>query len=206
MRQGERRKLRHRFTDRQFRNVHPAPDELARWDSNSALQESDPLWYGPYLEEGEKYNIARTDENVDRVCAEMGLDDLADEHVGERPYYRSLVYDHWILFDGLLRAIKGVEIDIDLSAVKPKRVAPFRWSPVKVAAGKKIIEGFVRDGIMGPVSSEWAWPALLVPKPKGGWRFVVDLRELNKLIPHDTYEPPSCDACLEWLAAVQVYV
>ena len=200
MRQGERRKLRHRFTDRQFRNVHPAPDELARWDSNSALQESDPLWYGPYLEEGEKYNIARTDENVDRVCAEMGLDDLADEHVGERPYYRSLVYDHWILFDGLLRAIKGVEIDIDLSAVKPKRVAPFRWSPVKVAAGKKIIEGFVRDGIMGPVSSEWAWPALLVPKPKGGWRFVVDLRELNKLIPHDTYEPPSCDACLEWLA------
>ena len=29
---------------------------------------------------------------------------------------------------------------------------------------------------------------------------MVDLRELNKLIPHGTYEPPSCDACLEWLA------
>ena len=41
---------------------------------------------------------------------------------------------------------------------------------------------------------------ILVPKPKGGWRFVVDLRELNKLIPHATYEPPSCDACLDWLA------
>ena len=40
---------------------------------------------------------------------------------------------------------------------------------------------------MSPISSEWAWPGLLVSKPKGGWRFVVDLRELNKLIPHGTY-------------------
>ena len=29
---------------------------------------------------------------------------------------------------------------------------------------------------------------------------VVDLRELNKLIPQDMYESPSCDLCLEWLA------
>ena len=69
-----------------------------------------------------------------------------------------------------------------------------------MAAGNFLIEGFVKDGIMSPISSEWAWPGLLVPKPKGGWRFVVDLRELNKLIPHGTYEPPSCDACLVWLA------
>ena len=70
----------------------------------------------------------------------------------------------------------------------------------KVAAGKKLIESFVQDGVMSPISSEWAWPGILVPKPKGGWRFVVDLQELNKLIPHDTYEPPACDACLDWLA------
>ena len=53
---------------------------------------------------------------------------------------------------------------------------------------------------MAPISSEWAWPGILVPKPKGSWRFVVDLRELNNLIPHDTYEPPACGACLGWLA------
>ena len=28
---------------------------------------------------------------------------------------------------------------------------------------------------------------------------MVDLRELNRYIPHDVYEPPSCDLCLEWL-------
>ena len=67
-------------------------------------------------------------------------------------------------------------------------------------AGKKLIEAFVQDGIMSPISSEWAWPGIMVPKPKGGWRFVVDLRALNKLIPHDTYEAPACGACLDWLA------
>ena len=188
------------FASRQFRNVHPTPDALARWDSNAELQRSDPENYGPYLEEGESYAMPRNSENLARVCKEMGLDELPDELKAERPYYESLVYDYWILFDGRLRAIKGVEIDVDLSEVKPIRMAPYRWSPVKVAAGRKIIEEFVKEGIMGPISSEWAWPALLVPKPKGGWRFVVDLRELNKLIPHDTYEPPSCDSCLEWLA------
>ena len=79
--------------------------------------------------------------------------------------------------------------------------ATYIWHcPAKVAAGKKLIESFVQDGIMSPISSEWAWPGILVPKPIGGWRFVVDLRELNKLIPHDTYEPPACGACLDWLA------
>ena len=33
----------------------------------------------------------------------------------------------------------------------------------------------------------------------GGYRLVFDLRELNRYIPHDVYEPPSCDLCLEWL-------
>ena len=28
----------------------------------------------------------------------------------------------------------------------------------------------------------------------------MDYRELNKLIKHDTFEPPSCDLCLSWLA------
>ena len=110
------------------------------------------------------------------------------------------MWDLWILFDDKLRAIEGVELDLDLSDMKPIRAHPYRWSPAKVAAGKQLIQEFIQEGILQPITSEWAAPALLVPKPKGGWRLVVDLRELNKHIPHDTYEPPSCDLCLEWLS------
>ena len=129
LRAAQRRQKRKKFEDRQFRNVHPRPDELARWDSNAALQESQPLMYGPYLEEGESYARPRNEENVAKACREMGLDELPEDLAGEREYYRQLVYDYWLLFDGRLRAIKGVEIDVDLSEVKPRRVAPFRWSP-----------------------------------------------------------------------------
>ena len=65
---------------------------------------------------------------------------------------------------------------------------------------RELVQQFVDEGIVSTVTSDWGFPALLVPKPKVCWRLVVDLRELNKVIPHDTYEPPTCDLCLEWLA------
>ena len=185
---------------RHFTNVSSAPDMLQKHDANAEKQVTEPQWYGPYLKEGERYKNPRTEENWRKACQELGLDDLAEEEAGERKFYADLVWELWILFDGQLRPISGVEVDLDLSGVKPIRAHPYRWSPAKVEAGRKLIAEFIEDGILKPVTSEWASPALIVPKPKGGWRLVVDLRELNKLIPHDTYEPPSCDLCLEWLA------
>ena len=187
-------KLSHHFVNR-----HPDPEVLRKRDSNHELQQREPMWYGPYLEEGERYKTPRTVENWDKACAAMGLDDLPEEDLDEREFYRSLVWELWILFDDKLRPIKGVEIDLDLSDVKPIRAHPYKWSPAKVQAGREVVKEFLDDGIVRPITSEWGAPALIVPKPKGGWRLVVDLRELNKHIPHDTYEPPSCDLCLEWL-------
>ena len=52
--------------------------------------------------------------------------------------------------------------------------------PAKVQAGRQIVKEFLDDDILRPITSEWGAPALIVPKPKSGWRLVVDLRELNK--------------------------
>ena len=185
---------------RHFINISPDPDALMRRDANFDKQRDDPVNYGPFLAEGEMYKTPRTEENLMAAYRDMGLEDLPEELIGEKQFYKDLVKELWVLFDGKLRPIAGVEIDLDLSGVKPIRAHPYRWSPAKVAAGKQLIQEFVDDGILRPITSEWASPALLVPKPKGGWRLVVDLRELNKLIPQDTYEPPGCDLCLEWLA------
>ena len=180
-----------------FVNVSADPDLLHKRHSNRELQRSSPEWYGPYLAEGERYKTPRTVENWIKVCSEVGLDDLAEEDKAERKFYADLIWELWILFDDKLRAIAGVEIDLDLSDVKPIRAHPYRWSPVKVQAGRALVQEFIEDGIVRPITSEWGAPALLVPKPKGGYRLVVDLRELNRYIPHDVYEPPSCDLCLE---------
>ena len=53
------------------------------------------------------------------ACKAMGLDDLPEKDRGERKFYVDLVYELWVLFDDKLRAIAGVEIDLDLGDVKP---------------------------------------------------------------------------------------
>ena len=88
-------KLSHHFVNR-----HPDPEVLRKRDSNHELQQREPMWYGPYLDEGERYKTPRTVENWDKACAAMGLDDLPDEDLDEREFYRSLVWELWILFDG----------------------------------------------------------------------------------------------------------
>ena len=55
---------------------------------------------------------------------------------------------------------------------------------------------------MSPVQSEWGFPGVLAPKPGNDppYRLCIDLRKLNEIFPTNTYEPPSCDGCLAWLA------
>ena len=96
-------------------NVHPRPDELAWYEPNAELQKSDPLWYGPYLDEGQKYHMSRTPENVKKAGDDMGLCELSSQLAGEEFHCRELVYEFWVIFDGLLRAIKSVEINVDLA-------------------------------------------------------------------------------------------
>ena len=79
-------------------------------------------------------------------------------------------------------------------------------------AGKALIEEFEMLNLVCQVASEWGAPALIVPKPHANpnaafvdrFRLVIDYRELNKYIAHDTYEPPSCDLCIGWLAGKPV--
>ena len=171
-------------------------------DNNADLQRSDPTLYGPYLKEGERYQTPRTEANV-RAAVVKSFPQYEDDSTSAelKEFWYGIVYRHWILFDDKLRAVHGVLLDLDLEGEKPIRMQPFKWSPKKMIEGKKLLDQFLEEGIIGRINSEWAFPALIVPKPGGkGWRLVVDLRRLNLLIPHDTYEPPTCDTCIEWLA------
>ena len=189
------------YSQKLYNNVHQDPECRAIRDSNKLLQESDPENYGPYLDEGERYHTPRTAENVAKACKDMGIDDFVGDKEGEKEFYKKMVYDKWILFDGKLRAVKGVLIDIDTHGIPPIHLHPYSWNPSKTEYGKKLIDSFCKDEICSPAVSNWSFPASMVPKPNNETekRLVVDLRELNTSIPLDRYESPNCELCLQWL-------
>ena len=96
------------------------------------------------------------------------------------------IYDHWICFDGRLRPICRVEIDLDLSDEKPIRPSPYHLSPAETLIAKELTGGFIEDGILNAATSDWAFPIAIDPKPGTGkpgekkdWRLCIDLRKLN---------------------------
>ena len=96
--------------------------------------------------------------------------------------------------------------------MKPIRVQPYKASVAKTAICKELVNRLIDKQILSPCTSEWGFGVVVVPKPhpseesKEGkdvedlWRFCCDLRPLNAHIPQDTYEPPNCSSCLQWLA------
>ena len=67
---------------RRMRNV--AAPFKTKVDSNMAPQESDPTWYGPYLQEGARYEKERTAANVREAALQMGIGTMADDAAKER--------------------------------------------------------------------------------------------------------------------------
>ena len=53
------------WAERRMRNV--AETYVTKVDSNAELQKNDPEHYGPYLEEGESYQAARTAGNLEKA-------------------------------------------------------------------------------------------------------------------------------------------
>ena len=82
-------------------------------------------------------------------------------------------------------------INLDPSAEIPRfsgyAVTSFGASEIM----KDMIKGFVDRGQISSSSSEFASPAILVKKPSGGWRLVIDYRKLNLATISKTTIPPA---------------
>ena len=63
---------------------------------------------------------------------------------------------------------------------RPKRQRGFRAVGEKEGALIDILKGYIERGWLVRGDSEWASPPLVVPKPGGKWRLVVEFCHLNE--------------------------
>ena len=69
-------------------------------------------------------------------------------------------------------------IDLKPGAV-PFADRPYRMCQTHQDALRKLLDKYIREGIIEKSNSPWAAPCFFVPKPNNGLRFVVDFRQLN---------------------------
>lgn len=70
--------------------------------------------------------------------------------------------------------------------------------PVQEAVNAEVDE-MLKSGVIEPSKSPWCSPILLLKKPDGRYRFVVDFRQLNKVTERDAYPLPFVSATLDKL-------
>lgn len=92
-----------------------------------------------------------------------------------------------------------VEHRIDTGDAIPVKQRYYPVSPVVQKAIDKELDSMLEAGIIEPSNSPWSSPILLVKKPSGDYRFVVDYRRVNALTKKDAYPLPYVSAILDRL-------
>ena len=91
------------------------------------------------------------------------------------------------------------EQDIALNTNRVVRVPQFPLGQNQREPMATWVKQMLDYGIIRPSRSPYNSPCMMVPKPKGGWRMVIDFREINKYIAHDPYPLPDINRTLQEL-------
>jgi len=108
------------------------------------------------------------------------------------------------LVSGQLGTVKGAEYEIDLIGQVPVRSPPYHCAPPKLKLLKEFVEDLLQKGVVRPSKSPCASPALLLPKPGGKYRMVVDYRKVNKKICFDSYPLPKIEQAFRHFSGATV--
>ena len=81
--------------------------------------------------------------------------------------------------------------------VAPVSHHPYRLSPENQAKLRKEVDELLKLHMIEPSHSEWSSPAIIVPKPNGSIRFVIDYRKVNNLIEGNSFPIPRIDDLID---------
>ena len=101
---------------------------------------------------------------------------------------------------------RAVEFDIPL---QPNTEIPFARGPRLSFAQVEALRGMLREllqgGLIRASKSPFSAPLLMVAKPDGSWRLVVDYRKLNAISVKDRYPLPNPQAIFDQMAGSSVF-
>jgi Reverse transcriptase (RNA-dependent DNA polymerase) len=122
---------------------------------------------------------------------------------------RKSAYYAWeapTMWDGRLGQVHTTAHRIQLTpGAKPAYSQPNRAGDKAREAESVEIHRILRAGVLEPVTSNWASPVVLVPKPDGSMRFCIDYRRLNTVTMRDSYPLPRMDECIDSLVDARVF-
>ena len=105
-----------------------------------------------------------------------------------------------IRFDKVCVSDKLEPMRIPLNeGARVQSVPPRRLGYARRKMLSNLVSDMLRDGVVQPSSSPWAFPVVIAPKPDGSPRFCVDFRRLNDITRKDSYPLPRMDDLLDRL-------
>lgn len=132
-------------------------------------------------------------------------------HADDKRILEQLVGDYKDVFPdelpgGLPPSRGGIVHEIELvSGARPHKRPIYRMSEAELRELKKQLDDMLAKGFIRPSKSPYSAPVMLVPKPDGGWRFVVDYRALNGDTIKNSYALPLADQLFDRVQGAQVF-
>ena len=120
-------------------------------------------------------------------------------HIDEeqRKEMTALIHEYKQLFSDVPGLTQMGCHDVDVGESAPVKQHPYRVNHKKREMIEKEIEYMLEKKIIKPSQSQWSSPVLLIPKPDGSSRLVVDYRKLNRVTKIDAYPIPRIDDCID---------
>lgn len=110
------------------------------------------------------------------------------------------------MWDGHLETVRATENRIELKPeTRPIRQVSYLEGSAKREIIRNHIDTMLREGVLEPFQSEWAWPVVLARKKNRKLRFSVDYRRLNLEAVAVNYLLPRIEDCIESLGDAAVF-
>ena len=145
--------------------------------------------FGPDLMEGDGSKIADPEIFLERK---------------ERKRLRKLIGNFKDVLQSKPGKTKSTCIEIKTGDAYPIHMTAYRVAPRRLPLLEEEIKTLLREGIIEPSNSQWAFPAILVPKPGGAVTLCIDYRKLNKVTIPDKFPIPLIDDLVDRLGHSKV--